>query len=180
MSNVADAEAPRVERRDRDPVRAAEAARALVESIRTVAEEDDTLIADMIEGETDLFEIMDRLIGRINENTAYARGLDAQIGDLKGRQERFERRVATDRTLIEQAMMIADLAKIERPGATLSLANRGPKVVIETEADIPAEFWRPGAPTLDKKALGAALKDGRAVAGARLDNSAPTLTIRIK
>ena len=169
------------ERKEHDLARVAEAARALIENIRAVAGEgDETLIADMVEGETDLFDIIDRLLGRIAETQAFVRGIDAQIEDMRARQERFKKRVETDRTLIEQAMMIADLAKIERPCATLSLSNRAPKLIIDTEADIPAEFFKVGDPVLDKKALGAAIKDGQTVPGAHFDNAAPSLTLRVR
>lgn len=150
---------PRKAKYEHDPIRAAEAAKALVESLRAMADGDDDLIADMVEGETDLFEIIDRLVARINENKAYVRGLDAQVEDLKARQDRFAKRVDFDRTLIEQALTIADLPKVERAGATLSMAARAPKVVIDAEADIPASYWKPGEPRLDRAALAEALRE---------------------
>lgn len=190
-----------------DPVRAAEAAKALVDGIRTMSgEADDELIADMIEGETDLFEIIDRLVGRIGEHAAFVRGLDAQIEDLKTRQERFEKRIAVDRALIEQAMVIAELPKIERPCATLSLSQRAAKLVIENPAEIPAAYWKAGDPKLDRDALSDAVKaraaerearlaDWRAehgddvpppndlpaaIPGARLETPPPSLTLRVR
>ncbi len=159
-----------------DAKREAQAAKALRESVSAL-DGDDTLLADMIEGETGLFEIIDRLLDRISENAAMVEGTVAQEGRLYERKTRFQKRIADDRALIEQAMMIADLPKIERPTATLSLAKRQPQAVIETESDIPAEFWKAPAPVLDKKALIAALKDGP-VPGASLSNAAPSLTIR--
>lgn len=161
-----------------DPTREAQAAKALRESVSAL-DGDDTLLADMIEGETGLFEIIDRLLQRISDNRAMVEGTVAEEARLYERRVRHEKRVASDRALIEQAMMIADLPKIERPAATLSLARRQPSAVIETEADIPAEFWTAADPKLDRKALTAALKDGRAIPGASLSNVAPSLTIRI-
>lgn len=161
-----------------DPTREAQAAKALRESVSAL-DGDDTLLADMIEGETGLFEIIDRLLQRISDNRAMVEGTVAEEARLYERRVRYEKRVASDRALIEQAMMIADLPKVERPSATLSLTTRAPSAVIDTEADIPAEFWKAGAPSLDKKALTAALKSGATVAGAHLTNAAPTLTIRI-
>lgn len=160
-----------------DPLREAQAAKALRESVSAL-DGDDTLLADMIEGETDLFEIIDRLLARIADNRAMVEGIVAEESRLFQRRTRYEKRVADDRALIEQAMMIADLNKVERPTATLSLAIRPAAAVIDTEADIPAEFWRPGQPTLDKKRLTAALRGGLVVAGAHLSNAAPTLTVR--
>jgi hypothetical protein len=161
-----------------DPLREAQAAKALRESIAAL-DGDDALLTDMVEGETQLFEALDRLLRRIADNRAVVEGIAAEEARLGERRRRYEKRVQDDRSLIEQAMMIADLPKLERPTATLSLAKRQPSAIIDTEADIPAEFWKTPAPALDKKALLAALKDGRDVPGATLSNAAPSLTIRI-
>lgn len=161
-----------------DAKREAEAVKALRESIAAL-DGDDALLLDTIEGETGLFEIIDALLSRMSDNRAMVQGIEAEEARLYLRRKRFEDRIKDDRGLIEQAMMIADIqAKIERPLATLYLSRRAPAVVVETEADIPAEFWKAADPTLDKKALAAALKEGRAIPGATLTNQAPTLSIR--
>jgi hypothetical protein len=110
------------------------------------------------------------------------RTLDNRIPnhDMKARANRFEKRIGIRRALIEQAMMIAEVNKVERPLATLSLTTRPASVVVTEEADIPSRFWKQGKPTLDKKAMGIALKDGEAIPGATLTTQAPTLTIRSK
>jgi len=163
-----------------DPIREAQAVASLRESLAAVDADDEALLIDTIEGETSLFEIIDIIIRRMVDNRVMIAGLEAVIGDLETRQARYEQRIKADRALIEQAMMIADLPKIERPAATLSLATRAPKALVEEESSIPARFWKTGAPTLDRSALLAALKDGEAVPGARLDNAAPSLTARFK
>jgi hypothetical protein len=197
-----------------DPIKAASAARAIRESLATIAGDDDDLMADMVEGETNLFEIVDRLLERITLNNALADGVQRHLDEAKGRRERFEARVATDRALIEQALVVAGVeASIQRPIATLGLSKRGPKLVIDEEADIPAEYWKAGDPVLDRKALKEALErrdaqialavqlaesahpgDPKAreaaleralanlgpIPGARLEQPAPSLTIRIK
>lgn len=163
-----------------DPLKEAQAVAALKESLRQVgAEGDDELLTDSIEGETSLFEVLDKLLLQITEDAALAKGADAAAAALSARAVRFEKRAEAARALIEQALFIADLAKLERPTATLSLVNRPAKVEVAEEADIPAEFWKVGDPKLDKKAVLAALKEGRAVPGACLSNSPPSLTIRV-
>lgn len=160
--------------------REAEAAKGLRESLAKLAEGDEELMLDMIEGQTSLVECIDALLLRGAADKGLAVGIDAVMADLQARKARVEKRIAFDRALIEQAMMIAEIAKLERPAATLSLANRPAAVRIDNEADIPAEFWTAGAPKLDRKALTAALKEGRAVTGAALSNAAPSLTVRVK
>lgn len=163
-----------------DPVREAEAVAKLRESIAQIDADDEALLLDTIEGETSFLEVIDALLTRMTEGRVMVAGLSSVADDLAARRARYERRIDADRALIEQALMIAELPKLERPTATLSLATRQPKVIIETEADIPATYWKQGAPTLDKKALGEALKAGASVPGACLSNAAPTLTARFK
>lgn len=162
-----------------DPIKEALAVAALQESLRQLgAEGDEALLMNSIEGETSLLEAIDRLLLTIAEAAGLAQGAHAAAQGLSARAERLEKRADAARAVIEQALMIAELEKLERPTATLSLVRRPPKLEITEEADIPADYWKLGDPKLDKKALLAALKDGRGVPGACLSNSAPSLTIR--
>jgi hypothetical protein len=145
-----------------DPTKEAQAVAALKESLRALGEGDDeALLLDSIEGETSFYEVVDAILDCIGDDDAMADAIDARIGALKARKERFTKRIETNKALLEQAFITADLPKIERPAATLYLSNRAPKVIIETESDIPARFWKPADPVLDKKALGEALKARR-------------------
>lgn len=160
-----------------DPVREAQAVQALRESLAQLGE-DEALLLDTIEGQTGLFEAFDKLLLRMTENRAMIAGIGQVSEEIDERKRRFEKRLEADRALIEQAMMIAELDKVERPAATLSLAKRAPSLVVTTEADIPAEFWKAADPKLDRKALAAAIAEGRSIPGAELSNAAPSLTVR--
>ena len=107
-------------------------------------------------------------------------GAEKVVADLEARAKRVEDRIRMRRGLIEQAMVIAEIKKLERPAATLSLTNRPASLVVSDEAAIPSRFWVAADPKLDRKALSAALKEGEAVAGATLSNAAPSLTVRVK
>jgi len=164
-----------------DPAREALAAKALRESIAALnAGDDEDLVLDTIEGETGLFEAIDALLARLIADKGLISGLAGAYAELAARQARFERRVETTRALIEQALSIAEIVKLERPAATLSMTQRGPKLEVATEAEIPARFWKASDPKLDRKALTDALKAGEDIAGAYLSNAAPTLAIRTK
>lgn len=165
--------APQIERE-------AKAAASLRQSLAQLAEGDEDLMLDMIEGETSLVECIDALLARNAADRVLVEGTAKVKADLEERARRVERRIAFDRALIEQAMMTAEIMKIERPVATLSLSHRTPALRIDNEADIPAEFWSAGAPKLDRKALAAALKDGKPIPGAALSNAAPSLSVRVK
>lgn len=162
-----------------DPIKEAKAVQTLRESLRQLGEADDeTLLLDSIEGETSLIEAVDKLLLGIAEDQGLEAGARKAAAEIEARAARFARRSEAARSLIEQALMVADLDKLERPTATLSLVRRAPKVEIVEESEIPAEFWKTGDPRLDKKALAAALKDGASVPGACLSNCPPSLTIR--
>jgi hypothetical protein len=159
--------------------REARAAKGLRESLAQLAA-DEELALDTIEGETSLFECVDALLLANTHDRAVIEGIQKVMADLDSRAARIERRHDLRRALIEQAMLTAEIKKVERPAATLSLANRPAFLVVDDEASIPAEFWTLGAPKLDRKAVAAALKDGRPVPGAALSNAAPSLTVRVK
>lgn len=146
-----------------DPIKEAKAAAALKESIVAMLgdSDDETLVLDTIEGETNFFEAVDRILGDIAEDDAMVDAIDGQVAALKARKERFKKRAETRKALLEQAWIVADLPKSERPMGTVYLSNRAPKVVIETESDIPTRYWKPADPVLDAKLLGDDLKARR-------------------
>ena len=138
------------------------------------------LLLNTIEGETDLAEMCCLLHEETTEDEILLTGIEAKIIELKSRQSRIERSIETRRGLILMAMDRAGLDTIKGPLATLSTTPTAPKLVVDDEAVIPASFWKPGDPTLDRKALKEALDSGEAVAGARLSNGGIGLTIRKK
>lgn len=162
-----------------DPIKEAKAVAALREShAALLADGDPELLLDTVEGETSLLEAIDRLLLSITESDGLAEGARRAAAEIESRAERFKKRAQSARAMIEQALMIAELDKLERPAGTLSLVRRAPKLELTEESEIPSEFWKAGDPKLDKKALSEALKEGRAVPGAVLSNCAPSLTIR--
>jgi hypothetical protein len=148
---------------------------AIQSTLQVIGVANDTdLLLDSIAGETDLFELIDRLLEQIADDGALAEAIDAQIETLRARKVRLARRSVAARDVIEQAFLAADLPTVERPLATLYLSARPPKLVVETESAIPARYWRPGDPVLDKKQLGRDLKARQAELEALL--AAPAAT----
>lgn len=157
--------------------REAEAARDLLLNLAADVEGDDALAQDMIEGETNLLEAIQRAISEMRECDVIEAGCAAEIATLTARKDRASRRKATIRTAIEQAMVTTGREKISTPTKTLSIDRRPGKAVIVNEAEIPAEFWAPQPPKLDKSALNKALAE-RSVPGAHLSNGSISLTVR--
>ena len=165
-----------------DIQRQALAAKNLRESIAQLMEngDDEELAVDMIEGETSLLECIDALLEANTQDAVIVAGVERVASDLSARKSRVAGRIQMRRALIEQAMLTAEIKKLERPAATLSLANRPASLIVADESAIPSRFWIAADPKLDRKALSAALKEGEAVTGAALSNAAPSLTVRVK
>lgn len=153
-----------------------EAVRALIADLGTLAE-DEQLRLDMIEGETSLHEILAQLITSIDDDAILIDGIKARQDELRARDSRLKRRIEVTRALIEKALTIADVKKLELPSATITLKAVAPKCVIVDEAKIPAAYWKRQDPKIDSRALLADLKDGP-VPGAELSNGGQTVQIR--
>jgi hypothetical protein len=155
-----------------------EAAQVLRDQLSDLAGGDEEFVRDSLEGELDLDRLVGGLIASIAEDEALASGLKEYRDALDARLKRFTDRAEQKRTLLVKTLEISGRPTIETPAGTVSLRPVAPKL-IETEAfDIPAEFWVPSAPKLDRKALLEALKAGRAVPGASLSNGSQTVAIK--
>lgn len=155
--------------------REAEAARGLLEEL---ASDDAELNHDMTEGETGLFEAIDAALAEIDDCDVTVEGCKAKEAQLKERRQRAEKRQERLRTLIEQAMLIADLPTVKRPCATFTVKRRPPAPIVSDESAIPAKFWKQPEPVLDKKAISDASKDGEDIPGVSMSNGSTSLTIR--
>jgi hypothetical protein len=139
----------------------AEAAKTIVAALRESFGGDDlALLADAVEGETDLYEAVDAVLDEIDQTEVLISGLKEKEGQFTSRRRSMEERVKRLRSLIEQAMAVSEQDKLRRPAATLTLRKLAPDVIVLAEADIPAEFFvpqPPPPPKLDKPALKQAL-----------------------
>ncbi len=141
---------------------------------------DPKLILDTIEGETNLAEACVVVLDECNEDEILIEGLAAKINELQVRKGRMEKSVETRRGIILMAMDRAGLQTIKSPLGTMSTRPTPPKTIISDEAQIPARFWKPGNPTLDRAALKAALDGGEQIPGAGLSNGGLSLSVRVK
>jgi hypothetical protein len=169
-------------RRGRDPDyrlrKESEAARLLLAGLVEMGlKDDEELIGDAVEGETDLIEAIAAALDGIDDDEVLVAGIDEKLRQLADRKKAAKERIGRRRGLIEQAMAIAWADQpLRLPSATLSLSRRQRDIVITEEADIPAQFWvpqPPPPPKLDKKTLrdrlrarAAALEEAQAMADA--------------
>jgi hypothetical protein len=161
----------------------AHVASKLVDHLRALGfEDDDELMNDMIEGESDVMERVSRLLRWMALQDANAVALKDVEADFAARRARYSERVQWARTALLRFMDEVGLKKVERPEATLSTRDASTSVVYGADFDVDAL-----APTLvrtkkeaDKAAIKAELEAGHEVVGARLSNGGRILTVRVK
>jgi len=156
-----------------------QAALALIESLNHIIGDDEQAQADAVEGETNLHEAIGDAMKRIVELDALMNGISSIIDNAKDRGDRFEAQRNRIREAIGMAMEAGGLRKLELPLGTISLKAVPPKVEITDESSVPAKFWKPSDPRLDKRAVMEALKDKQDVPGAMLSNGGVTIQMRL-
>lgn len=141
---------------------------------------DEETLADTLEGLTDLREMLAELIRSALDDEALVTGLSTRLSDLKSRMERLEIRAKRKRQLALRVMSDAVIPKLTVADFTASLKQGPPTVAVEAEDRIPAAYWRPQPPKLDKQGILAALKLGTIIEGAALAAPQIQLSVRTK
>lgn len=142
-------------------------------------EEDETLRADVLEGETDINNVLAKLVQEREAAYAMAEGVKVPVNDLRERKARLERRGDGYGEAIERVMAAAGLSKVTLPSATISVSQAAPSVVIEDETKLPDRFIRTKREP-DKAAINAAIKEGLEIPGVVVSNGGSRLTVRVK
>jgi hypothetical protein len=161
----------------------AELARHKVLRTRLLAEIPDIdaeTLADTLEGITDLREVLAEVLRSALDDEALAGGLSVRLSDMKARHERLETRAKRKRQLVLQAMIEADIAKLAEADLTASLRQGTPTLEVISEDQIPAAYWKPQPPKLDRQGLLSALKAGAPIDGAALAAPQVQLSVRTK
>jgi len=140
---------------------------------------DEQGLANALEGETELHEILAAVVARMCDADAFAVGINALINDLKARRDRFNDRYEAMRTLAFKLMDAAGVRKVELAAATLSIRAGQPKVIITDEAALPPNCVRIKHEP-DKIMIRELIDQGVPVAGAEISNNEPVLSVRIK
>ena len=141
---------------------------------------DGETLTDTLEGITNLHEIIAAVIRSALVDEALQAGLRSRMSDMKHRLARLEERGLKKRRLALDAMTEAGLKKLEQPDFTASARAGLPGLVLVAETLIPATYWVPQPPKLDRQSLLSNLKGGGDVSGAELSNPKPILSVRTK
>lgn len=139
--------------------------------------EDEQLRADMLEGETNLHAVLERLLGVEREANSLVGAVKARIDDLQSRKSRAERRKDAMRALMLRLLQASGLQKAPLTEATISVTKGRDSVEITDEASIPARFLKV-VKSPDKGLIKEALDAGKKVKGAQIKTGAETLSVR--
>ena len=129
-------------------------------------DEDHALLLGSLEGETDIMEVLDRVIEH-----AIADGKLVEMA--RERARRIEARAARTRDVALRILEALGVSPLERPIYTASIMQIRKSIVTDAMA-VPDRFSRV---SVDMIALGKALRAGEEVPGAELSNAEPSLRI---
>lgn len=119
---------------------------AVAEFIRSQSD-DEELLLDMLEGETDLFEIVRKLLEANEDDEGRKEALTEQMAVRKERRDKCENRIALRRTAIRDLMAAAGIEKLPLPEATISKQKVKAKVIVIMSEAVPQELckatWKP-------------------------------------
>ena len=141
---------------------------------------DHEILADTLEGITDLHEMIAAVIRSALVDEALHAGLRLRLDDMRERLSRLELRASKKRRLALEAMTEVGLTKLEQPDFTASTRAGSPALVVIAEDKIPEPYWLPQPPKLDRQAILGELKHGVEIPGAQLSNPQPVLMVRTK
>ena len=141
---------------------------------------DDETLHDTLEGLSDLEEMLAALISSYLDDRYSATALDQRVKDMQERLSRYQARAEKKKELAREVMEFAGVRKLRRPEFTVSLSRRAPGLVVRDEGAVPAAYWVPQPPRLDRQKLKQALKEGQQVSGAMLDNGGVSVAVRVK
>ncbi len=142
-------------------------------------DDDQQLLADMLEGETDLHSFASKLLAQIEDDEGVVNALSDQIDDRKVRQDRAKNRIAGRREMLMAIMDIARLDKLVLPEATVSKRDIAPKVVYPNLDLVPDEYCKFDR-KLDRDKLKALDTSNGLPSWAAMDNGGQSITVRRK
>lgn len=138
--------------------------------------EDADLRADMLEGSTDLNEILEKLLMQERDAADMVEAIKLRMDKLAERRNRYKDRQQAVRSIIFSIMQRSDLKKLVLTEATIAITKKGRAVVILDPELIPDYLCKISRDPM-KAQIKESLVAGDDVPGAMLDNGGETLRI---
>jgi hypothetical protein len=138
-----------------------EAANMLRDRFKEAFADDVGLIADVLEGETGLFEKMEAVLGTLAEDIELHDGIKLRQESLTERKDRIEKRIELKRALILTAMQAGEIKSRQFAEVTITRSPAPEKPIVTVEADVPSDYFKVPPPVLSKSAINDYYRDRR-------------------
>jgi hypothetical protein len=146
---------------------------------RFVELDEDTL-ADTLEGISQLPDLVTEIVRSGLEDEVLINALKQRMDEMQARLTRLKERHDKKRAMAAWAMSQAQIRRIQAPDFSLSLRPGSQRLEICDEARVPAQYFVPQPPRLDRAGVSAVLKRGELVDGAVLVQGEPTIQVRVQ
>lgn len=153
--------------------------RALYDKLMDMEADDQTVI-DTLEAETDMIPKVQSYGFVIRNMEAMEAAVNVEAERLAMRGKLIAKRTAAIKQRLLDAMVYANVQKVEHPQFTISVAKNPASVDVFDERQIPADYMsspKPPEPKPDKRLIKQAIADGHEVPGAKLVNG---VSLRIR
>lgn len=138
--------------------------------------DDDELLSDMIEGQTDLHELLSWVFSKIEDAKGDVAKLDQQIADRSARKKSRKATQDRMRALAQTLMEAGGQTSVKLPEVTFSISKKKAKRFVSDESLLPDEYIRVTRSPVMKLINEA----DEMPAGVSLDNGGTSLIIRSK
>jgi Siphovirus Gp157 len=129
-----------------------------LDQLRALVADDPDFFTDLIEGETNLLELIAALDASIVDDEILVDGAKGALDKLQARKRSAENRIELKRRLLAHALQQIGLKILRTPTSTLTLAEASLKAIAVAPEDIPARWWKPQPPKLDQEGLSKAIR----------------------
>jgi Siphovirus Gp157 len=154
--------------------------RALADKLADM-ELDDITVVDTLEAEAGELEAKATATAMVVRNIeATASAIKEAEAAMKARRTAMEKRADGLRRYLLSALLHAGIKRVDHPMLALAVKGKAASVDVFDEAQIPAEFFDqppPPPPKVSKARIGAAIKSGQQVPGAKLCDDTHRLDI---
>ena len=133
-----------------------EAKQTLLDQLRALAVEDPDFLTDLIEGETNLLELIAALDASILDDETLVDGAKAALDKLQARKRAAENCSALKSRLLAHSRSFS--RPLRTPTATLTIADASLKAIAVAPEEIPARWWKLQPPKLDQDGLTKAIR----------------------
>lgn len=140
--------------------------------------DDEDLRRDMLEGSTQAFDVLRRLVNQERDADSLSKAIASRISDLQSRRQRAERKKEAMRALMLRILKSAGIAKASLAEATVSVSKGRDSVEITDAQRLPKWAYVTERKP-DKKAIMERLAANKNVQGAVLVTGGETITVRV-